>query len=254
VKAARVILPFLLIAAVIPAGGESLWSPDFKGYLSGSRGFAVGDTIVVQIDASSSLTFSSSSSDTKNLTLEFTGGDSGNLFSFLPQVRTGGNRSTTGKDGLSLKTQVPVVVTAVDPAGNATVQGSRAVSVEGKNESITVSGTISPNLVDQKGVVSFSRVANARLAYTTFLSAARDTLTQADLARALAPQPAAAPAAGGAAGGTAAQPAATGPATAAAAAPAVGAPAPGTLSITDAKKRQLLLQYLNRLIDIVFPQ
>ncbi len=72
------------------AGGESLWSPAFKGYLAGSTGLAVGDALVVQIDASSSLSFSSSVNDSKNLTLEFTGGTGGNLFSFLPQVRSGG--------------------------------------------------------------------------------------------------------------------------------------------------------------------
>ena len=96
-KAARVIMPFLLLGVLMPAGGESLWSPDFKGYLSGSRGLAVGDALVVQIDASSSLSFSSTTSDSKNLTLEFTGGDSGNLFSFLPQGRTGGSLSTSGQ-------------------------------------------------------------------------------------------------------------------------------------------------------------
>ena len=125
VRARGAVTVFLLLAAVGAANGESLWSPDFKGYLSGSRGLAVGDSLVVQIDASSSLSFSSSSNDSKNLTLEFTGGQSGNLFSFLPQVRTGGTLTTTGKDSLSLKTQVPVVVTAREPgrqrpgAGNA---------------------------------------------------------------------------------------------------------------------------------------
>jgi hypothetical protein len=258
------IMPFLLLAVLVPAGGESLWSPGFKGYLSGGRGFAVGDSFVVQIDASSSLSFSSSSTDTKNLTLEFSGGDSGNLFSFLPQLRTGGNRSTTGKDSLSLKTQIPVVVTAVDPAGAAQVQGSRTVNIEGKNESVTVSGAVSPNLIDQKGSVNFSQLANARLTYTTFLSSPRDVLSQADLVRLLTPAPAAQPGAA-AQPGTAAQPAGAPPAGAAAAQPAGAQPAaapPGataqppqsTLTISDARKRQLLLLYLNRLIDVVFPQ
>jgi flagellar L-ring protein FlgH len=254
VKAVRVFLPVLLFAAIVPAGGESLWSPDFKGYLSGSKGLVVGDALVVQIDASSSLSFSSSSNDSKNLTLEFTGGDSGNLFSFLPQVRTGGAQSTTGKDTLSLKTQIPVVVTAVNPDGTAQVQGSRTVNVQGKNESITIAGSVSPSLLDQKGTVNFNKLANARLTYTTFLASAKDTLSAADLQRLLAPTTPAAPAAG----------ATTAPAAAgtAAATPAAGTPAASSgaaagqtgLSIPDARKKELLLLYLNRLIDIVFNQ
>jgi flagellar L-ring protein precursor FlgH len=239
VKAARVVMPFLLLAVVLPAGGESLWSPDFKGYLSGSKGLAVGDSLVVQIDASSSLSYSSSSNDSKNLTLEFTGGESGNIFSFLPQVRTGGTQSTAGKDSLSLKTQIPVVVTAVNPDGTAQVQGSRSIAIQGKNESITVTGSVSPGLLDQKGTINFSKLANARLSYTTFLASAKDVLSPADLQRLLTPAPAAgAPAGAAAAGGT----------TGGAATP----PAQTGLTIPDAKKKELLLLYLNRLIDIVF--
>jgi flagellar basal body L-ring protein FlgH len=266
VKAAWVFVPFLLLAAVLPAAGESLWSPDFKGYLSGSRGFAVGDSLVVQIDASSSLSYSSSSNDSKNLTLEFSGGDSGNIFSFLPQVRTGGTQNTAGKDSLTLKTQIPVVVTAVNPDGTAQVQGSRSVAIQGKNESITVSGSVSPGLLDQKGTINFSKLANARLTYTTFLASAKDVLSPADLQRLLTPVPAAGTAAAaGAPAGTAAPaagaPAATAPAAGApagTAAPAAGAaptaPAQTGLTIPDARKKELLLLYLNRLIDIVFSQ
>jgi len=258
VKAAMAAWTFLFLAVVFPAGGESLWSPGFKGYLSGSKGLAVGDSLVVQIDASSSLSFSSSSNDSKNLTLEFSGGDSGNIFSFLPQVRTGGTQTTTGKDSLSLKTQIPVVVTAVNPDGTAQVQGSRSVVIQGKNESITVGGAISPSLLDQKGSINFSKLANARLTYTTFLASTKDVLSPADLQRLLTPAPAAptgaAPAAGAAAvPAGAATPATPAAPTAGAAAPAAAQPAPG-LSIPEARKKELLLLYLNRLIDIVFSQ
>jgi flagellar basal body L-ring protein FlgH len=264
-KAARVFLPFLLLAVVLPAGGESLWSPDFKGYLSGSKGLAVGDSLVVQIDASSSLSFSSSSNDSKNLTLEFTGGESGNIFSFLPQVRTGGTQTTAGKDSLSLKTQIPVVVTAVNPDGTAQVQGSRTVAIQGKNESITVTGAISPGLLDQKGSINFSKLANARLTYTTFLASARDVLSPADLQRLLTPAPAAGAAAATTPAAGAAAPAGTAAATGTAGTTATGAAAPaagGTaatsaqtgLTIPEARKKELLLLYLNRLIDVVFSQ
>jgi flagellar basal body L-ring protein FlgH len=241
------------------AGAESLWSPGFKGYLSGGRGPAVGDVLVIQIDASSSLSFTSSSNDSKNLTLEFSGGEAGNLFSFLPQVRTSGSRNATGRDVLSLKTEIPVVVTAVNPDGTAQVQGSRTVSVEGKNESVTVSGTVSPSLVDQKGSVAFSRLANSRLVYTTFLTSSQDVLSPADIRQVLAPAPApagapGAPAAAPAAGAAPGAPAAPGAAPAAGQAPAAQPAAAPGLTLSDPKKRQLLLLYLNRLIDVIFPQ
>ena len=260
--AARSMVVFLFLAAVLPASGESLWTQDFKGYLSGSRGLAVGDALVVQIDASSSLSFTSSSNDSKNLTIDFSGGSSGNLFSFLPQVRTGGTLTTTGKDSLSLKTQVPVVVTALNPDGTAQVQGTRTVAIQGKNESITITGSISPGLLDQKGSIAFSRLANARLTYTTFLASTANVLSPADLQTVLAPAATAAapgaaiPAAGTAPGAGAAAVAAAAPGAAPAAAAGAAGPAPAQpgLTITDARKRQLLLIYLNRLIDVLFSQ
>jgi flagellar L-ring protein FlgH len=255
VKAALAAWSILFLAVVFPAGGESLWSPGFKGYLSGSKGLAAGDTLVVQIDASSSLSYSSSSNDSKNLTLEFSGGDSGNLFSFLPQVRTGGTQTTTGKDSLSLKTQIPVVVVTVNADGTAQVQGSRSVVVQGKNESITVSGIVSPSLLDQTGAINFSKLANARLTYTTFLASTKDVLSPADLQRLLTPAPAAPVGGTGAAapGAAGTAPAAGGTSAAAPGGAAAPQPAPG-LTIPDARKKQLLLLYLNRLLDIVFSQ
>jgi flagellar basal body L-ring protein FlgH len=239
----------LLLAALGAASAESLWSPDFHGYLSGSRGLVVGQSLLVQIDASSSLSFASSTTDSKNLTIDFSGGGYGNLFSFLPQVRTGGSLNTTGKDSLSLKTQVPVVVTAVNPDGSATVEGSRTVAVQGKNESITINGTVPAGQLGQAGSINFSQLANARLTYTTFLASTTNVLSAADLQQVTTPAPTPAPAAAPAAG---AAPAGGAPATATTAAPV---PAPQvTLQIPDARKRQLLLLYLNRLIDVLFAQ
>jgi flagellar basal body L-ring protein FlgH len=254
VKTARLAIALLLLCGLVPAGAESLWSPDFRGYLAGGQGLAAGDVLVIEIDASSSLSFSASNTDSKSLTLEFSGGESGNLFSFLPQVRTGGDQSTKGKEQLSLRTQIPVVVVQVGADGRAQVQGSRTISVEGKEESITVTGRLDPSLVDAKRKVALSLLTDARLVYRTFLRPSRETLTQRDLQEIFTAQPAtAAPAAGqpAAAQPGAAQPGAAQPAASTAPA-AVAQPAARTLAIPDARKRELLLLYLNSLIDILF--
>jgi len=258
VKTARLAIALLLLCGLVPAGAESLWSPDFKGYLAGGQGLAAGDVLVVEVDASSSLSFSASNTDSKTLTLEFSGGESGNLFSFLPQVRSSGDQSTKGKEEVRLRTQIPVVVVQVGADGRAQVQGSRTISIEGKDESITVTGRVDPRLVDAKRKVPLSLLSDARLVYRTFLRPARETLTQRDLQEIFAAQPAAAqPAAAQPVTGqpAAVQPSPPAAAAAPAASPAAGPqsqPAPRTLSITDARKRELLLLYLNSLVDILF--
>jgi hypothetical protein len=260
VRTARIVVVLLLLGGLAGLGAESLWSPEFRGYTAGGPGLAAGDVLVVEIDASSSLSFTASSTDSKNLTLEFSGGEFGNLFSFLPQVRTGGNQSAKGRQEVKLSTQVPVVVVQVGADGRAQVQGSRTLSIEGKDESITVTGRVDPSLVDARRTIPLSLLTDARLVYRTFLRPSRETLTQRDLQEIFAAQPAAGaavqPAAGAAAqpaAGTAAQPAA-GTAAAAPSAGAAGAagPAARTFAIPDARKRELLLLYLNSLVDILF--
>ncbi len=248
-------LIFMNLAA---AGAESLWSPDFKGYLSGSKGFSKGDTVIVGIDTSSALSFSASNSDSKNLTLEFSGGETGNLFSFLPQVKAGGNQTAKGAQQYKMRGEIPAVVTEVDPSGRALLQGSRSVQLQGKEESITVSGWVNRKDVDQKGVVLLSRVGEVKLVFKTLLAPSQPVLSDKDIrtiiaaapvaSGAPAPAPAAVsgrPPAGGPAGG---QPA---PGTAAQAPAAAPVPA-ATTSLTDERKKELLLLYLNRLIDILF--
>jgi hypothetical protein len=237
----------LLALGLAPAAAESLWTPGFRGYLSGGRGLVKGDTVLVSVDASSALSFSASTSDSKNLTLEFSGGEAGNLFSFLPQVRSGGNSTTKGAQEMRLRGEVAAVVTDTDATGRGMIQGTRTISIEGKEESVTVSGWLHPKDLDQGGKAPFSRLGDGKLVFRTFLQPSRDILTDQDIQRIItaAPAaPAAAPAAPGAAApaapGTAAQPAAT---------PA--APT-STLALTDARKKELLLLYLNRLVDILF--
>jgi hypothetical protein len=234
VKPIRIVCLLLFIG--FNASAESLWSPDFKGYLSGSNGLARGDTVIVAIDTSSSLSFSASNNDSKTLTLEFSGGEGGNLFSFLPQMKTGGSQSAKGASQYSLRGEIPATVTDIDASGRAVLSGSRTVVLEGKEETVALSGWVDPRDVDQKGKVSLSRIGNARLIYRTFLIPSEQVLTSRDIQEIIA---SAAP-----------------PAGAAAAAPASAAPsgqAPTkVLALSDAKKRELLLLYLNRLMDVLF--
>ncbi len=244
-KRALAILFLAVIALAAPA--ENLTSPGFKGYLSG-KGLAKGDSVFVQIDTTSKLAFTASSTDSRTFTLEFAGGATGNLFSFIPQGRTGGDRSLEGTQELSLSGRIPATVAEVDAAGRALVRGSRAIEIEGREESIEISGWVDPRDVDGDRTVTFSMVADARLIYRTLLSSARDVLTAEDIKGVLATLPQTAE------GATVIQPAG---AAATSVTTTTGTTQPAavpltSVTLTDKKKLELLLIYLNRLIDLVF--
>jgi hypothetical protein len=260
-------LAFIVLAtAAMGVWSENLTSPDFKGYLSG-KGMAKGDSVFVQIDTTSKLAFTAASTDERMFTLEFSGGVTGNLFSFIPPGRTAGDRSLKGTQELSVEGRIPATVEEVDAAGRALVRGSRTIEIEGRKESIEISGWVDPRDIKGDRTVSFSALADARLVYTTFLSSARDVLTAEDIEEVLpalpqTPEGAAliqpavpATTTTGTAAGTTQPAAGTTQPAAGTTQPAAGTtqPAPTTaLTLTDRKKLELLLVYLNRLVDLVF--
>ena len=220
-----------LVLITYGAVGETLWSPDFKGYITSSPTVSVGDVVLVKIDSNSSLSFSSSRQDSKRLTLEFTGGDTGNLFSFLPNIKSGNTLSGKGKNSYSLKTLLAARVTNINNTGEAQIQGTRSVSIDGKLESITVTGWIDPADLEKNNTISFTMIADSKILYTTILEPGKTVLTSKDIKETLARK---APASPGKAGTTTNK-----------------TPA-AQYSITDAKKRALLLLYINKMIDLIF--
>ena len=224
---------------------DTLFSPGFEGYLTGSSAVQVGDIVYVQVDGSSRLSFQASRSDARNLTLEFSGGDFGNLFSFLPNARSGGERSLRGGQNYTLSSRFAARVAQVDATGKARIQGSRSVSLEGGQESLTLSGWLDPADLGGGRVIRFSQLADSRLSFRTLLQPATPTLTTRDIQAIVAAlaQPAAAPPVGA--------PPAAAPGAPPAQAPAAQPPRP-TYQLTDAKKIELFLRYVNQIIDLLF--
>ena len=254
-KAVRILIPAVLAACSCAVGvADTLWTPAFDGYLTTRSAVVPGDIVYVQIDGATSLSFQAASSDAKSLTLEFSGGEFGNLFSFLPRARSGGELSTRGRQQYTLESRFAARVTQVDAGGKARIQGTRGVTLEGKRESVALSGWLDPADLRPGREVRFTQLADSRLSFRTLLDPAAPTLTSRDIqqiaaALAAGAQPGAPAAGGAAAAQPGAQPAVQ-PAVSAGAQPAAAVPRAATL--TDARKQELFLRYVNRLIDFLF--
>ena len=236
------------------AVADSLWTPGFPGYLNSESTVQEGDIVLVQIDASSSLSFEASNSDAKNITFEFSGGEFGNLFSFLPTTRTGGNQSVKGNQDYSLETEIAARIAEIDDTGKARLEGSRTFSLENKEELISIAGWIDPSTLGSDRRISFSQLADARLRFRTFLQPAGATLSAADIEEVIQTievPVAAAPTAGAV------------PAEAEAAAEVPGETEAATRTetviqerrsyqLSQEKKIELFLSYINRMVDLLF--
>ena len=249
----------LALTATADVVADSLWTPGFSGYLSSESAIQEGDIVLVQIDASSSLSFEASTSDAKNITFEFSGGEFGNLFSFLPSTRTGGNQSVRGGQDYSLETEIAARVAEIDETGKARLEGSRTFNLENKEELIAIAGWIDPSSLGSDRRITFSQLADARLQFRTFLQPSAATLTAADIEEVIQTIeiPATATAVTAATAASAA-PTGAAPAEAATAATAGAAPVQPVIQerrsyqLSQEKKIELFLSYINRMVDLMF--
>ncbi|HEB11429.1 MAG TPA: hypothetical protein ENI06_09485 [Spirochaetales bacterium] len=236
-----IILPLLLIAAL--SGSESLWTPGSGGLLSGDGRLTPGDIVIVEIDSSSSLSFTSTSSDTKSLTLELSGGEYGELFSFLPSGSSRGDRSVKGSEEYEIKSSIGTRVQEIDDTGRAFIRGVRSVSFEGKEESITLTGWLEPALLGSDKRIDFSRLADARLVFRTLLEPDGEVVAGGDIEEISRSLPTGTGPIGTTTEGAGEEPGASMPA---------AAQAGSGYQLTDSRKNELLLLYINRIVDIIF--
>ncbi len=254
-----------LCLCLASAFGESLWTPDFKGYLEDGTEVDAGDIITVVIDADFSLTFTAASNDSKSITFEFSGGEFGDVLAFLPRIETQGNRRSRAVEEHTLRSSLAARIIEIDPSGLLYVQGRRVFAIEGKEESIAVSGWVDSKDLNSSREVSFARLADSKVVFQSFLQPSAPVITDADLEQLVEELAAEMPAAEQEQGGTEGTAADTTPAVAASTVvESTGTTPPGTTPpgeqgssgsayrLTQQKKKELFLIYVNRMVDLLF--
>jgi flagellar L-ring protein FlgH len=218
----RLSAAFLMTLVVIArsVSADSLWDPEAPSLFAGSGNLQVGDTVLVSIESENTLSYSSSRVDTERVSIELSGGEGAGLFSFLPVGSTSGNQSLQGSEALSIQTTFAVRVVGIEEDGHLALRGGRTITIQGKQESISLSGVVDPLLVGEDRTLPFAGIADVRLTYSTLLQPGAGVLRADDLVRADPESP-------------------------------DGATA-GQISLTDQKRDELILSYLNRLLDLIF--
>lgn len=244
---AATVFVFLFLAVLAPQGtAETLWTPGFAGYLSRGTTLNPGDTVMVELGTGFSLSFQSASQESKSLTLEFSGGEFGDLFSFLPAARSGGDRSVSGDSGWEISGRLAAQVVAVDATGLATVTGSRSISFDGKTDTVALSGAFQVSEMNMDRAVPFDSLVNSTLAFTTTVEPGRDLLTAADIQQIVE--------------ASTVETVTVDDATAATPVADSALPAPSSAAASTRyelpldRRRQLFVDYLNRIVDILFTQ
>ena len=172
---------FLLFICGTSLFSDSLWQSDFQGYYTEPSVVQVGDTIFITIELDSKLKYNASRVDSEGFSIELSGGDTGDLFSFLPSGRSGGNQSIKGSEEISLSARLAASIISRDRNGIFTIRGSKTVIVQGKSEVVSIRGFVDPYLLDESRQIPLSQIADARLVYNTMLESGAPILSEGDI-------------------------------------------------------------------------
>ena len=244
---------FVYLSAVILFTGfssaDSLVPPNFSGYLNTGGSLKPGTVLQVSIDSSTKFIYSASYSDNTAVSLEFTGGEGEGLFNFLPSGNTRNEINATGEDESSMQGLLSVRVTEIDGNGGFFLRGGREIRVGKAGQRLEIEGWGSLSLMDDEGRIPFDSLADAVLTFTSFTESSLPVLTGDNFAvsettpvpELITPE------------GTPVVPE-TAPETAGPvpAENAAGNSGPGGLKLKDEVRRDLLLQYINQMIDLIF--
>jgi len=149
---------------------------DYEKYKANSmftdyKAMAVGDIVTIMISESTSGSQTSNMSQSGKGSIKASGGLSGNLTKFLPQIEAetdfqnndSGKASSAQQDALSGK--VTAIVMQITRAGNLILKGKKKIDVNGAAHLLRIEGTARQKDISSDNVVMSFNLANVSISY-----------------------------------------------------------------------------------------
>ncbi|SFB10258.1 flagellar L-ring protein precursor FlgH [Rhizobium sp. NFR07] len=158
------------------ASGYSLWSDNQAALFKDARALNVGDILTVDIKINDKANFDNETerSRTNSTSLKWNAGIK-NFLGFSTDTGTSGDMGTDSdtdsqgkgktKRSETLTLLVAAVVTGILENGNLLISGSQEVRVNHEIRILNVAGIVRPKDVDSQNMVSYDKIAEARISY-----------------------------------------------------------------------------------------
>jgi flagellar L-ring protein precursor FlgH len=153
--------------------GYSLWNDQQAALFKDARAINVGDILTVDIRIDDKASFNNETDRSRTNSSGFNLGAAGESqtsdFEWSGNLKYGSNTKTEG-DGKTersekLRLLVAAVVTGVLENGNLLISGSQEVRVNHELRILNVAGIVRPRDVDADNIISYDRIAEARISY-----------------------------------------------------------------------------------------
>lgn len=153
--------------------GYSLWNDQQAALFKDARAINVGDILTVDIQIDDKASFDNktdrSRTNSSGYNIGADGASQTSDFDWSGNLKYGSNTKTQG-DGSTQRSEklrllVAAVVTGVLENGNLLISGSQEVRVNHELRILNVAGIVRPRDVDANNVISYDRIAEARISY-----------------------------------------------------------------------------------------
>jgi Flagellar L-ring protein len=208
---------FLLSIFLIDS--KSIWDDRAGDIYSRKVFFREGDSIQIVVSESSALDYKSASKSLKNFKVDVKGGEASGILSFLPAGSIEEAKSGNDNDKLNIKTVISARVESVNP-NSVLIRGIKQITVNNKSSYIEIAGEASVKDINGGSILS-SKLMNQTLRITTLIDNQNNVITARDLETKVTN-------------------------------PDSTTDRKEEIKLSDAKKRDLLLKYFNKLLNLVF--
>ncbi len=155
------------------ASGYSLWSDSQAALFKDARALNVGDILTVDISINDKASFDNKTDRSRTNSRTTNWNAAAQIFGWSPQAdstlgfdsdtQSNGKGTTARSEKLTLL--VAAVVTGILENGNLVISGSQEVRVNQEIRILNVAGIVRPQDVDAKNIISYDRIAEARISY-----------------------------------------------------------------------------------------
>ncbi|OHD14444.1 MAG: hypothetical protein A2Y34_17410 [Spirochaetes bacterium GWC1_27_15] len=198
---------------------DSLWNDISANIYSQRVNYRVGDSIEIVIDEQSVIDYKTNSKSLKSFNINLQGGEMTGIFSFLPKGSIEENKNNQDKDNLKIQTTINARVTNV-ANGYITITGSKTIQINNKTSSFQIAGEANIADIVGKSILS-KKLVNPTISITTLFDNKNIVLNQNDLQKVRVN-------------------------------PDSTTDLREETRITDQKKQQMLLDYFNKILNVIF--
>jgi hypothetical protein len=215
----KIICAAFILFSLFLLDAKSIWDDRAGDIYSRKVYFKEGDSVQIVISENSALEYKSASKSLKNFKVDVKGGEMSGILSFLPAGSIEEAKNGSDNDKLNIKAVISARVEKVNP-NSVLLRGIKQITMNNKTSSMEISGEASVKDINGNSILS-SKLMSQTLRITTLIDNQNNVITARDLETKVTN-------------------------------PDSTTDRKEEIKLSDAKKRDLLLKYFNKLLNLVF--